>query len=70
MEVCRSVPPPRQGLVRQPLRRARPPGRGRPRLLPYLSEAPRIAVFSDHKPANTLLGVKTLAEPGCAIEVP
>jgi enamine deaminase RidA (YjgF/YER057c/UK114 family) len=36
--------------------------------LPLISEA-RIAVFGDHKPADTLLGVETLAEPGYLIEV-
>lgn len=36
--------------------------------LPIIS-AGRIAVFGDHKPADTLLGVHTLAEPGYLIEV-
>ena len=36
--------------------------------LPLISEA-RIAVFGAHKPADTLLGVETLAEPGYLIEV-
>jgi len=40
----------------------------RPEYLPIISEA-RIAVFGDHKPADTLLGVATLAEPGYVIEV-
>ena len=40
----------------------------RPELLPLISEA-RIAVFGDHRPADTLLGVATLAEPGYLIEV-
>ena len=40
----------------------------RPEYLPRISEA-RIAVFGDHKPADTLLGVETLAEPGRLIEV-
>jgi enamine deaminase RidA (YjgF/YER057c/UK114 family) len=40
----------------------------RPEYLPLISEA-RIAVFGDHKPADTLLGVETLAEPGYLIEV-
>ena len=40
----------------------------RPEYLPIISEA-RIAVFGDHKPADTLLGVQTLAEPGYLIEV-
>jgi enamine deaminase RidA (YjgF/YER057c/UK114 family) len=40
----------------------------RPEYLPIISEA-RIAVFGDHKPADTLVGVQTLAEPGYLIEV-
>ncbi len=36
--------------------------------LPAISEA-RIAVFGDHRPADTLLGVETLAEPGYLIEI-
>jgi enamine deaminase RidA (YjgF/YER057c/UK114 family) len=36
--------------------------------LPLISAA-RIAVFGEHKPADTLLGVETLAEPGHLIEV-
>jgi enamine deaminase RidA (YjgF/YER057c/UK114 family) len=40
----------------------------RPELLPLISEA-RIAVFGEHRPADTLLGVATLAEPGYLIEV-
>jgi enamine deaminase RidA (YjgF/YER057c/UK114 family) len=36
--------------------------------LPVISEA-RIAAFGDHKPADTLIGVETLAEPGYLIEV-
>jgi enamine deaminase RidA (YjgF/YER057c/UK114 family) len=40
----------------------------RPEYLPGISEA-RIAVFGDHKPADTLVGVETLAEPGYLIEV-
>ena len=40
----------------------------RPEYLPDISEA-RIAVFGDHKPADTLLGVETLAEPEYLIEV-
>jgi enamine deaminase RidA (YjgF/YER057c/UK114 family) len=40
----------------------------RPEYLPELSEA-RIAVFGDHKPADTIVGVETLAEPGHLIEV-
>jgi enamine deaminase RidA (YjgF/YER057c/UK114 family) len=40
----------------------------RPEYLPDISGA-RIAVFGDHKPADTLVGVETLAEPGYLIEV-
>jgi enamine deaminase RidA (YjgF/YER057c/UK114 family) len=40
----------------------------RPELLPAISDA-RIAVFGEHRPADTLLGVATLAEPGYLIEV-
>ena len=40
----------------------------RPEYLPDISEA-RIAVFGDHKPADTLVGVEALAEPGYLIEV-
>ena len=36
--------------------------------LSLISEA-RIAVFGDHKPADTYVGVETLAEPGYLIEV-
>jgi enamine deaminase RidA (YjgF/YER057c/UK114 family) len=36
--------------------------------LPHISEA-RIAVFGDHKPSDTLLGVDRLAEDGYLIEV-
>ena len=32
-------------------------------------EAARVAVFDDHKPVDSLIGVKTLAHPGCLIEV-
>ena len=39
-----------------------------PEYLPAISEA-RIAVFGDHKPADTLLGIETLAYPGYLIEV-
>jgi enamine deaminase RidA (YjgF/YER057c/UK114 family) len=42
--------------------------RHRPEYLPVISEA-RVALFGDHKPADTLLGVETLAEPGYLIEV-
>jgi enamine deaminase RidA (YjgF/YER057c/UK114 family) len=40
----------------------------RPEYLPALSEA-RIAVFGDHRPADTLLGVDALAHPAFLIEV-
>jgi enamine deaminase RidA (YjgF/YER057c/UK114 family) len=40
----------------------------RPDYLPAISEA-RIATFGAHKPADTLLGVETLAVPGHLIEV-
>jgi enamine deaminase RidA (YjgF/YER057c/UK114 family) len=40
----------------------------RAELLPLISEA-RDGVFGDHRPADTLLGVETLAEPGYLIEV-
>jgi enamine deaminase RidA (YjgF/YER057c/UK114 family) len=40
----------------------------RPEYLPRISEA-RIALFGDHKPADTIIGVETLAEPGYLIEV-
>jgi enamine deaminase RidA (YjgF/YER057c/UK114 family) len=40
----------------------------RPEYLPDISAA-RIAVFGDHKPADTIVGVETLAEPGRLIEV-
>jgi enamine deaminase RidA (YjgF/YER057c/UK114 family) len=40
----------------------------RPEYLPDISAA-RIAVFGDHKPTDTLVGVETLAEPGYLIEV-
>lgn len=36
--------------------------------LPEISAA-RIAVFGEHKPADTVVGVQTLAEPGRLIEV-
>jgi enamine deaminase RidA (YjgF/YER057c/UK114 family) len=32
-------------------------------------EAGRVALFGDHKPTDTLLGVETLAHPGCLIEI-
>ena len=40
----------------------------RPEYMRDISAA-RIAVFGDHRPADTLLGVETLAEPGYLIEV-
>jgi len=40
----------------------------RPEYLPEISDA-RVAVFGDHKPADTLVGVETLADPGYLIEV-
>ena len=39
-----------------------------PEYLPDISAA-RIAIFGDHKPADTLVGVETLAEPEYLIEV-
>jgi enamine deaminase RidA (YjgF/YER057c/UK114 family) len=39
-----------------------------PEYLPVISEA-RIVVFREHKPADILVGVETLAEPGYLIEV-
>jgi enamine deaminase RidA (YjgF/YER057c/UK114 family) len=40
----------------------------RPEYLPVIEEA-RVALFGDHKPADTLVGVATLARPGYLIEV-
>jgi enamine deaminase RidA (YjgF/YER057c/UK114 family) len=40
----------------------------RPEYLPDISAA-RIAVFGDHRPPDTLLGVEALFEPGYLIEV-
>lgn len=40
----------------------------RPDQLPAI-EAGRVALFGAHKPADTLIGVQTLAHPGCLIEV-
>jgi enamine deaminase RidA (YjgF/YER057c/UK114 family) len=40
----------------------------RPEYLTDISKA-REAVFGDHKPTDTLVGVETLAEPGYLIEV-
>ncbi len=39
-----------------------------PEFLPVI-EAARVAVFGDHKPTDTLVGIETLAEPGYLIEV-
>lgn len=36
--------------------------------LPAIEEG-RVAVFGEHKPADTLVGVEALAHPGCLIEV-
>jgi enamine deaminase RidA (YjgF/YER057c/UK114 family) len=36
--------------------------------LPIIEEA-RVALFGDHKPTDTLIGVETLASPGYLIEV-
>jgi enamine deaminase RidA (YjgF/YER057c/UK114 family) len=36
--------------------------------LPAIREG-RVALFGDHKPADTLVGVEALAHPGCLIEV-
>ena len=40
----------------------------RPEYLPEI-EAARVTLFGDHKPADTLIGVDTLARPGYLIEV-
>ncbi|TQN28480.1 enamine deaminase RidA (YjgF/YER057c/UK114 family) [Haloactinospora alba] len=40
----------------------------KPEYLPLISKA-RIAVFGDHKPADTIVGVQTLAESGYLVEV-
>jgi enamine deaminase RidA (YjgF/YER057c/UK114 family) len=40
----------------------------RPELIPLISQA-RISVFGEHRPADALLGVETLAEPGYLIEI-
>jgi enamine deaminase RidA (YjgF/YER057c/UK114 family) len=40
----------------------------RPQHLPAIEKG-RVALFGDHKPADTLVGVQTLAHPGCLIEV-
>ena len=36
--------------------------------LPAIEEG-RLALFGDHKPADTLVGVEALAHPGCLIEI-
>ena len=36
--------------------------------LPAIREG-RVALFGDHKPVDTLVGVEALAHPGCLIEV-
>jgi enamine deaminase RidA (YjgF/YER057c/UK114 family) len=40
----------------------------RPEYLPVIEQA-RVALFEDHKPADTVLGVETLARPAYLIEV-
>jgi enamine deaminase RidA (YjgF/YER057c/UK114 family) len=40
----------------------------RPEYLPVI-EAARVTLFGDHKPADTLVGVESLARPGYLIEV-
>lgn len=40
----------------------------RPEQLPAIEEG-RSALFGDHKPADTLVGVETLSDPGYLIEV-
>jgi enamine deaminase RidA (YjgF/YER057c/UK114 family) len=40
----------------------------RPEYLPVISDA-RVTVFGEHKPADTVVGVETLAEAGRLIEV-
>lgn len=32
-------------------------------------EAARVMLFGEHKPVDTLVGVDTLAHPGCRLEV-
>ena len=39
----------------------------RPEYLPVIEEA-RVALFGEHKPADTLVGVQALARPGYLIE--
>ena len=40
----------------------------RPEYLPAIEEG-RVALFGDHKPADTLVGVEALSDPGYLIEV-
>jgi enamine deaminase RidA (YjgF/YER057c/UK114 family) len=40
----------------------------RPEYLPVIEQA-RVELFGDHKPADTVVGVETLAQPGYLIEV-
>lgn len=40
----------------------------RPEYLPVIEQA-RVALFGEHKPTDTLLGVQTLAAPGYLIEI-
>jgi enamine deaminase RidA (YjgF/YER057c/UK114 family) len=40
----------------------------RPEYLPVIEQA-RLSLFGDHKPADTVVGVETLARPGYLIEV-
>jgi enamine deaminase RidA (YjgF/YER057c/UK114 family) len=40
----------------------------RPQYLPAIEQA-RVALFGDHKPADTVVGVEALARPGYLIEV-
>jgi enamine deaminase RidA (YjgF/YER057c/UK114 family) len=40
----------------------------RPEYLPVIEEA-RVAVFGEHKPADTLVGVETLSRPGYLVEI-
>ena len=44
------------------------PNAHRPELLPVIEQA-RKHLFGDHKPADTVVGVETLAQPGYLIEV-
>ena len=40
----------------------------RPEYLPVIEEA-RVALFGEHKPADTVVGVEALSQPGYLIEV-